>query len=158
MDKYTVTLSAEEREQLQTLLSKGKHVAQQVVSALILLNCDISVDRQRRRLSSEDLAEVLHIGARKIDRVKCTFVQEGLEAAISRRSSCRVYERTVDGDVQAHLVALSCSQPPAGRARWSLRLLADKAVELKYVEAISHESIRRTLKKTNSSHGKRLAG
>ena len=158
MDKYIVTLTAEERAQLQALVGKGKHAAQQVVSALILLNCDVAVHRDRRRLSSEELAEVLHIGARKIDRVKRAFVEQGLEAALHRRLSSRVYERVADGDVEAHLIALSCSQPPAGRLRWSLRLLADKAVELNYVQAISHETVRRTLKKMNSSPGRRSAG
>ena len=158
MDKYIVTLTPEEREQLQALVGKGRHAAQQVVSALILLNCDSAVHRERRRLSSQELAEVLHIGARKIDRVKRAFVEQGLEGALNRRPTRRVYERVADGDVQAHLVALSCSQPPAGRSRWSLRLLADKAVELQYVEAISYETVRRTLKKTNSNRGRRLAG
>ena len=147
MDKYIVTLTRDQRERLQTLVSKGRHAAQQVVSALILLNCDIAVPRGRRRLSSEELAEVLHIGSRKIDRVKRAFVEGGLEGALTRRPSRRVYERIADGDVEAHLVALSCSQPPAGQARWSLRQLADKAVELQYVKAISHETIRRILKK-----------
>lgn len=157
MEKYIVTLTAEEREQLESLVSKGKHAAQKVVTALVLLNCDTGGQRDRR-LSSEELAEVLQISARKIDRVKRCFVEEGLEAVLQRSPSQRIYERIVDGDVEAHLIALSCSEPPEGHARWSLRLLADKAVELQYVESISHETVRRTLKKTNSSHGKRSAG
>ena len=148
MEKYIVTLEPQEREQLEALVSKGKHAAQKVLTALVLLNCDSSIERQRRR-SSEELAEVLQISARKIDRVKRRFVEEGLEATLDRRPSQRVYERLVDGDAEAHLIALSCSEPPPGHARWSLKLLAEKAVELQYVETISHETVRRTLKKTN---------
>jgi hypothetical protein len=157
MEKYIVTLEPEEREQLEALVSKGKHAAQKVLTALVLLNCDTSKQRERRR-SSEELAEVLQISARKIDRVKRCFVEEGLEAVFNRQPSHRVYEHIVDGDAEAHLIALSCSEPPKGRARWSLRLLAEKAVELQYVETISHETVRRVLKKTNSSPGKKWAG
>ena len=143
MEKYIVTLESHERAQLEALVSKGRHASQTVVSALILLNCDTSVERQRRR-GSEELAEVLQISAKKIDRVKRCFVEQGLDGVLVRKPSQRVYERIVDGDVEAHLIALSCGEPPEGYARWSLRLLADKAVQLHYVEAISHETIRRT--------------
>ena len=95
---------------------------------------------------------------RKIDRVKKRFVEEGLEVALNGKESDRIYSKKVDGDDEAHLVALSCSQPPEGFARWSLRLLADKAVELGYFEDISHETVRRTLKKTKSNPGKRKDG
>lgn len=157
MEKYIVTLESQEREQLEALVGKGRHAAQTLVSALILLNCDTCVERQRRR-GSEELAEVLQISARKIDRVKRRFVEQGLDGVLERKPSQRVYERIVDGDVEAHLIALSCGEPPEGHARWSLRLLADKAVQLQYVEAISYETVRRTLKKTNSSRGRRLVG
>ena len=158
MEKYIVTLKPEEREQLEALVSKGKHAAQKVLTALVLLNCDASGQPERRRRSSEELAEVLQISARKIDRVKRCFVEEGLEAVLERSPSSRVYERIVDGDAEAHLIALSCGEPPQGHARWSLRLLAEKAVELQYVEAISYETVRRTLKKTNSSPGRKWVG
>lgn len=157
MEKYIVTLEPEEREQLEALVSKGKHAAQKVLTALVLLNCDTSKQREQRR-SSEELAEVLQISARKIDRVKRGFVEEGLEAVLNRQPSQRVYERIVDGDVEAHLIALSCSEPPKGHSRWSLKLLAAKAIELQYVETISYETVRRALKKTNSSRGKKWAG
>lgn len=157
MEKYIVTLDAEERQQLERLISKGTHPAAKVLNALILLNCDTSQGITGRR-SSEEIAAVLHISARKIDRIKHRFVTEGFEAALERKANSREYERKIDGDVEAHLVALSCTQPPPGRTCWSLRLLADKAVELEYVEAISYETVRRTLKKTNSSLGRRSAG
>ena len=148
MEKYKVTLSTEERGQLEAIASKGAHAAQKVLNALILLNCDEASGRDRRR-SSEEIAEVLHVSARKIDRVKRRFVEEGFEVALSGQPPQRSYERKVDGDLEAHLIALSCSEPPQGQARWSLRLLASKAVELEYVESISHETVRCALKKTN---------
>ncbi|AKB60876.1 Mobile element protein [Methanosarcina mazei SarPi] len=95
---------------------------------------------------------------KKIDRVKKRFVEEGLEVALNGKESERIYNKKVDGDLEAHLVALSCSQPPEGFARWSLRLLADKAVELGYFEEISHETVRRTLKKRNQTLAKETMG
>jgi len=86
---------------------------------------------------------------KKIDRVKKRFVEDGLEIALTGRPKDREYDRKVDGDLEAKLVAISCSEPPEGFSRWSLRMLADKAVELEYVDSISHETVRRTLKKTN---------
>lgn len=157
MDKYLVTLSVEEVEQLQAFVAKGKHAAQKVINALILLNCDDSQGSQRRR-SSREIAEVLRVSERKIDRVKQRFVEDGLEVALSGRTPQREYVYKVDGDVEAHLIALSCSAPPSGHARWSLRLLAQRAVELAWVEGISHETVRRALKKTSSSPGRRWAG
>ena len=157
MEKYIVTLSPEEAEQLQSLVGKGKHAAQKVINALILLNCDQSQGRDDRR-TSQEIAEVLQVSERKIDRVKRRFVEDGLEVALGGQPSQREYVSKVDGDVEAHLIALSCSAPPSGHARWSLRLLADRAVELALVEEISHETVRRVLKKTNSSPGKRWVG
>ena len=157
MEKYTVTLTAQEVEQLQALVGKGKHAAAKVVNALILLNCDETQARGRRR-SSQEIAEVLQVSPRKIDRIKRRFVEEGLEVALNGVPSQREYERKIDGDLEAHLIALSCSAPPSGHARWTLRLLADRAVELDLVEALSHETVRRALKKTNSSPGAGWAG
>ena len=157
MEKYIVTLSLEEAEQLRSLVGKGKHAAQKVINALILLNCDQSQGRDDRR-TSQEIAEVLQVSERKIDRVKRRFVEDGLEVALGGQPSQREYVSKVDGDVEAHLIALSCSAPPGGHARWSLRLLADRAVELALVEEISHETVRRVLKKTNSSPGKRWVG
>lgn len=157
MEKYIVTLQAEEIEQLRALAAKGKHAAQKVINALILLNCDESQERQVRRTNLE-VAQVLQVSERKIERVKRRFVEEGLEVALNGQAPQREYVGKIDGDVEAHLVAMSCSAPPTGHARWSLRLLADRAVELDLVEAISHESVRQTLKKTPSSPGRRWVG
>jgi transposase len=157
MEKYLVTLTPQETEQLQALAAKGTHAARKVINALILLNCDDSQPRQRRR-SSQEIAEVLQVSERKIDRVKRRFVEEGLAAALNGQPTQREYEHKVDGELEAHLIALSCSTPPSGHARWSLRLLADQAVELELVDTLSHETVRRVLKKTNSSPGARWVG
>ena len=152
MKRYRVTLSKNEREYLMSVVTKGKHRTQKVLNALILLDCD-SGEYQTSRSTNEEIARVLNISMKKIDRVKKRFVEEGFEYALDKRKANRVYTKKADGDFEAHLVALSCSDPPEGFSRWSLRLLADKAVELNYIDSISHEAVRRILKKTSSSHG-----
>ena len=152
MKKYKVTLTQKEREELLSITKGGTHSSKKVIHSLILLNCDegeFSV-----KVNNEDVAKVLKIGSRTIDRLKKKFVEEGFEAALENRPTTRVYKRKADGDVEAHLVALSCSKAPKGFTRWSLRLLADKMIELEYVDDISHETVRRVLKKTNLSPGK----
>ena len=146
MKKYTVTLTKDEREALDALTSKGKHKSQKILNALILLGCDEG-EYQKETSTNEVIANVLNISMRKIDRVKKRFVEDGLETALNGRKGSRTYAKKVDGDFEAHLVALSCSEPPEGFVRWSLRLLADKVVELEYIDSISHETIRRILKK-----------
>lgn len=157
MKKYKITLTKDERENLSSIVQKGKHRSQKVLNALILLNCDEG-NFQDNRSKNEQIAKVLQISMRKIDRVKKTFVEEGLEIALNGTKGQRVYQKKADGEFEAHLIALSCSEPPEGYARWSLRLLADKVVELKYIDNISHETIRRVLKKTKLSHGANSAG
>jgi len=146
MIKYKVTLTQEEREELNRITSKGSHKSQKILNALILLNCEVG-EHQENKLTNEKIAEVLNISTKKIDRVKKRFVEEGLDIALNGHKGTRVYKKKVDGEVEAHLVALCCSEPPEGFSRWSLRLLADKAVELEYVDSISHETVRRLLKK-----------
>jgi hypothetical protein len=157
MNRYTVTLTEDERKYLRDLASKGKHNSQKILNALILLNCDKSEWNANHSIN-EEISRVLNISMKKIDRVKRRFVEEGLEVALNGEKSDRVYAKKIDGDAEAHLVALSCSEPPAGFARWSLRLLADKAVELGYVEDISHETVRRTLKKRDQTLAKKRVG
>lgn len=157
MEKLIVTLEAAERRHLEEIVSKGTHAAAKLVNALILLNCNASDETKVRRTSAE-IAGMLHVGAIKIDHVKRRFVEDGIDAALGRRDSARQYEGKIDGDLEAHLIALACSKPPVGRGLWSLRLLADIAVELDYVASISHETVHRTLKKTNSSLGRKSAG
>jgi hypothetical protein len=157
MKKYIVTLTEEEREMLGVITSRGKHKSQKILNALILLGCDTG-KHQTRRSTNEEMARVLNISMKKIDRVKKRFVEEGFEIALTGRKGSRVYAKKADGDFEAHLVALSCSEPPEGFARWSLRLLADKVVELDYIDSISHEAVRRILKKTRSSLGNEKGG
>jgi hypothetical protein len=157
MKKYIVTLTEEEREALGGLSSKGKHKTQKILDALILLGCDEG-KFQTKRSTNEEIARVLNTSMRKIDRVKKRFIEEGLDVALNGRKGSRIYEKKADGDFEAHLVALSCSEPPEGFVRWSLRLLADKVVELDYIGTISHETIRRVLKKTKSNLGNTRGG
>jgi len=152
MKKYIVTLKQDEREQLNSYISKGSCRSQKVINSLILLACDEGEFQTERSLNKE-IARVLNISTRKIDRVKKRFVEDGLGVALNGRKGSRVYAKKADGDFEAHLVALSCSTPPEGFARWSLRLLADKVVELRFIDSISYETIRRVLKKTNLSLG-----
>ena len=157
MKKYKVTLTGEERQELTSIIQKGKHRSQKVLNSLILLNCDEGLC-QDNRSTNEGVATILKISMRKIDRVKKCFVEQGLEIALNGTKGQRTYEKKADGDFEAHLIALSCGEPPEGFARWSLRLLADKVVELNYVDNISHETIRRVLKKTKLNLGENRAG
>ena len=157
MKKYIVTLTDEERKMLGELTSKGEHKSQKILDALTLLGCDEG-EFQEKRSTNEEISRVLNTSMRKIDRVKKRFIEEGLDVALNRRKGSRIYVKKADGDFEAHLVALSCSEPPEGFARWSLRLLADKVVELDYIGSISHEAVRRVLKKTKSNLGSKRDG
>ena len=157
MKKYKITLIQEEREELEAISGKGKHAAQTVLNALILLACDEGKFQQQRSIN-ETIARVLNVSMKTIDRVKKRFVEEGLDAVLQRKPSSRIFRTKIDGDLEAHLIAMSCSEPPVGHKRWSLRLLADKAVALEYVDQISHETVRQALKKTSLSHGKQKDG
>jgi transposase len=152
MVRYKVTLTKEERDELISIINKGHHSSQTFRAAYILLNCDEG--KYSEKVTNEQISKVLKIGMRTIDRVKKKFVEEGFEFVLERKPPDREYERKADGEVEAHLITLCCSEPPAGFAKWSLRLLADKMVELKYVESISYETVRRVLKKTNYVLGK----
>ena len=157
MKKFTVTLAEEERQNLIEITSKGKHRSQKILNALILLACDEG-EHQTKRSKNEEIARVLNTSMRKIDRVKKRFVVDGLDVALHGRKGSRIYAKKADGDFEAHLVALSCSEPPEGFCRWSFRLLAEKVVELDYIDNISHETVRRVLKKTNLSPGSGKGG
>ena len=150
MKKYTVTLTKDERKSLTALTSKGNYKSQKILNALILLGCDEG-EHQTNRSTNDEMSRILNISMRKIDRVKKRFVMEGIEVALNGRKRNRIYDKKTDDDFEAKLVALSCSEPPEGFARWSLRLLADRAVKLNYIDSISHESVRRILKKTKSN-------
>jgi transposase len=153
MNTYKVTLTQEERNQLTEITRTGTHAARKVIHALILLNVDRGQYNTEQQIN-EEICKVLKIGMRTIDRVKKRFVEEGLDAALKMAPTSREYEKLVDGDMEAHLIALACGEPPKGYARWSLRLLSNKLVELRIAESISYETVRRTLKKTNLNLGR----
>jgi transposase len=145
MTRYTIKLTKAEVEELHVIINKGSHTSQTFRVAYILLNCDEG--KYSDKVTNEQISKVLKVGMRTIDRVKKRFVEEGLEAVLERRTTSRIYEKKSDGEVEARLVTLCCSE-------WSLRLLADKMVELKYVKSISHVTVRSILKKTNLNPGR----
>jgi transposase len=152
MKKYKVTLTPEERQQLQELIAAGKAAAKKLAHARILLKADASEGCPA--WSDRAIAEAIEVSADTVARVRERFVEQGLEAALVRKKQDKPSrERTLDGRAEAKLIALACSSPPNGRHEWTMQLLADCLVELKIVESISDETVRRTLKKTNSSRG-----
>jgi len=151
---YTIKLSKFEVEELNKVISKGSHTSQAFRAAYILLNCDKGDFSENKEITNAEICKILKVGERTIDRVKKKFIEEGFESVLDRRPSTQNYTKKVDGDLEAKLVTLCCSEPPEGFAKWSLRLLADKLVELKYIDYISHVTVREVLKKTNLSLGK----
>jgi transposase len=156
MIRYTIKLTQDEVEELMGIINKGSHSSHTFRAAYVLLNCDEGGFSDKS--TNEQISKILKIGMRTIDRIKKRFIEEGMEAALERKPSSRVYEKKIDGEVEAKLVHLCCSEPPAGYAKWSLRLLADKMVELKYVDSISYVAVGETLKKMNLSPGKQKDG
>jgi transposase len=152
MAHYRIKLTKPEVDELMKIIRKGSHTTQTYRTAYILLNCDEG--EYSDKITNEQICKVLKIGMRTIDRVKKKFIEGGMEAALERKPTSRVYDKKVDGDVEAKLVTLCCSEPPNGRSKWSLRLLADKMVELNYVDSISYVTVREVLKKTNLNLGK----
>jgi len=149
--RYRVTLTESERVDLQKLVSVGKAAAQKLVRARIILLADQADGGPGK--SDPEIVESLGCGRAHVERVRKRFVEEGLEASLNPKPSQRVYERKMDGKAEAHLIALACGAPPEGRSRWTLRLLGDQMVALEHMESLSYETVRRTLKKTNSSLG-----
>ena len=152
MKKYIVRLSREERSSLKKLLKSGRGSGRMFTRVRILLKADQS--NEGPAWSDEKISESFDVTVQTIERVRKELVEEGLEAVLSRHPyTQKVSRKKIDGDVEAHLIALCCSDPPGGRVRWTLRLLADKVVELGYIDSISYEAIRQTLKKTNLNLG-----
>lgn len=149
--RYRVTLTIPERVELQKLVSAGRSAAQKLVRARILLLADQADGGPSK--SDPEIIEALGCSRSSVERQRKRFVEEGLEASLCPKPSQRVYERKLDGKAEAHLVALACSAPPEGRSSWTLRLLSDQMVVLEHVDSLSYETVRRTLKKTNSSLG-----
>lgn len=148
MKKYKVTLTEEERADLGHLISRGKGAARKLLHARILLKADRQIG-----WNDEIISAALDVSVSTIGRVRERFVEEGLAAALERKAPRREYKRKLDGEQEAHLVALVCSQPPDDRARWTLKLLGQKMVELDYVDSVATETIRQTLKKMNLNLG-----
>jgi transposase len=146
--KYKVVLKEEQRQHLEKLTSSGMVSARQMKRAQILLKSDVQAN-----WSYEQIMDAFDVSAVTIAVVRKAYIEQGLEAALQRKKPDREYEHVLDGEGEAHLIALTCSEPPSGRKRWSLRLLRDRFVKLGHVDEISHETIRRALKKTNSSPG-----
>ena len=154
--KYRIKLSEEERSTLTEMVNKGKAAAYKRRHAHILLLAD--EDGKQGGMKDKDIAVAALAGLRTVERVRKRCVEEGLSAAIERREQKNRRAPVLDGEGEARLTAIACSTPPKGQKSWSLRLLADKLVELKVVDEISRETVRRTLKKTNSSPGEASAG
>jgi hypothetical protein len=147
--KYIVRLTPDERTELLQMVRSGKASARALLHARILLKADDNPEAPA--WSDEAISEALEVHATTVARVRQHFVEQGLEAALRPKPTTRQYARKLDGVAEAHLIALACSPAPEGRAHWTLRLLADKFVELRHVPTVSYETIRRTLKKTNYS-------
>ncbi len=147
--KYPVILSENEREELERLIAAGIAPARKLTHARVLLKADQSTEGPG--WVDEKVADAVEVSQPTVARVRKQYFEEGLEAALDRRAPNREYRRKLDGEQEARLVALACGEPPQGQARWSLRLLADKLVELEVVEEVSYQTVRRTLKKTTSS-------
>jgi transposase len=157
MKKYKVTLTAEERGQLSDLIAVGKASAKKLAHARILLKADASESGPAWDDARIGLA--VEVSTRTVERVRQRFVEQGLEAALVRKEQDKPSrERKLDGSAEARLIALACSKPPVGRACWTMQLLADQLVELQVVATVSDETVRRTLQKTRSSHGRRSSG
>jgi transposase len=148
--KYRVTLTRLERNELEQLLSAGKADVRRLSHARILMKSDES--KWGPAWLDSDIADAFDVSVATVERVRRRFVEEGLELALSPyRQPRRTYKRKLDGDQEAKLIAIACSTPPEGHGRWSLRMIADKMVELEFVDELSHETVRQTLKKTSSS-------
>ena len=153
--KYRVALAEEEQQELKGLVSRGRAAAYRQTHARILLLCD--ENQANGSMKDEEIARALKVGAATVERVRRRCVEEGLEGALGRKEQLNRRPKKLDGHLDGHdearLIAMACSQPPEGRASWTLQLLADRLVECEIVDSISTETVRQTLKKTNSSLG-----
>jgi transposase len=149
--RYVVMLKDEERASLERLIAAGMAPARKLTHARILLKADAQPGGPG--WVDERIAEAVEVSQPTVARVRRQYVEEGVEAALNRRAPRREYRRKLAGEQEARLLAVACSTPPEGEARWTLRLLADKLVELEVVDTVSYQTVRRTLKKTRSSRG-----
>jgi transposase len=157
MARYRIKLTQDEVNELSSIIKKGTHTSRAYIAACVLLNCDEG-EFSLGKSTNEQTCNVLKIGMRTIDRVKRRFIEGGIESALERAESNRIYEGKVDGDLEARITQLCCSEAPEGFSRWTLRMLAEKVIELGYVDSLSHVSVFNVLKKTNLSLGKPKVG
>ena len=151
--RYAVVLTDSERAALREIISKNKAKRSTIINAYVLLKADRSCG-----WTNEDIASAYEVSTKKVEQLKKRFVAEGFEAALYRKPVTNAHRRKITRDEEAHLIALYCSPTPEGHERWTLRMLADKMVELDIIASVSHETIRRTLKKINLNRGKRKNG
>ena len=149
--KYFVRLTDAERYQLKQIVSSGQAPARKIRRAQILLKSDCSEGGPN--WTYYQICEAFDVAQMTVTQIRKDYVEGGIEAVLKRKSPNREYVRRLNGEGEAHLIALACGDPPIGYERWSLRLLANRFVQLGYVDSISYETVRTTLKKTNSSHG-----
>jgi transposase len=149
--RYRVTLTVDERQQLQQRLAAGRAAARSLLHARVLLKADESAEGPA--WTDEQICVALEVSDTTVERIRRRFVEDGLDIALGRKPTRRVYQRKLDGAQEAQLIALACSPPPLGRRQWSLRLLADRLVELRFIDGVSYETVRQVLKKTFSSPG-----
>jgi len=151
MKKYRVTLTKGEREELHALLKQERVAARKRIHAQVLLQTDETIGQSA--WTDKQVAEAYHVRVGTVEQIRQRFVEHGFAAALQARAPQENYHRKFDGEKEAKLIQLACSKPPAGYARWSLKLLADEVVQLKIVDSISPEGIRKVLKKTSLSPG-----
>lgn len=154
--KYIVKLTTEEQSELNKILSNGSSSAKKYKVACVLLKADAS--NEGMNYTDQDISDEVEISAKTITRLRKKFVEGGLKKVFEKKFTPRYSRRKFDGEAEAKLIAICCGEAPKGHARWTLRLLADKAIELEIVDSVSHEAIRETLKKTNLSLGKKKNG
>lgn len=149
--KYEIKLNDEERSKLEKLISSGTGPARKITRAFILLKSDSTPTAPN--WSYKQICQAFNVSQVTVSKVRQSYVERGLETTLDRKKPDRSYETRLDGDQEAHLIALACGEAPEGRERWTLRLLRERFIQLGYVEDVSHETIRTTLKKTNLSPG-----
>ena len=148
MEKYIVRLTKDERESLLSIIKTGKALARKLMHARVLLMTDENNGIDAKK-TDEEVGKQLHINAKTVARIRTRFVEEGIESALLRKPHSNPKARKIDGEQEAHLIALCCSTPPEGRCRWTLKLLANRLVEMEIIDTVSSSTVGRVLKKTN---------
>lgn len=154
--RYVVTLNPDERKELEAMTTSGKSSRNKVVKAFILLKADEG--EQGEAWTDQRIADAYHISVSTVEQTRERFVEQGMEDALNRRPSSRAYRRKIEGEEEAHLIALACSTPPEGRSVWTMQLLADRMVELNYVDSVSDETVRQVLNRNELKPWQKKSG